>query len=142
MPDSHKERSTPARGVKDISNQSTILWLTVCTQGHQPWLANKFNYELLQEIWHTQATAWMVGDFLLMPNHLHCFCVPGAPSKAVEKWVSFWKCSFTKKAKPDAGSWQRGVFHHRIRSANEYSTKWTYMMANPVRKGLVKNADD
>jgi len=40
------------------------------------------------------------------------------------------------------GHGKRGVFHHRVRSLQEYREKWTYMMENPVRKGLVTQWED
>ena len=39
-------------------------------------------------------------------------------------------------------TWQRGLFHHRVRNQNEYREKWTYMMQNPVRKGLVSSPEE
>ena len=38
--------------------------------------------------------------------------------------------------------WQPNFFDHILRSADSYSTKWDYVQMNPVRAGLVKNADD
>ncbi len=38
--------------------------------------------------------------------------------------------------------WQKEFFDHLIRSGESYSEKWEYMRQNPVRAGLVSNADD
>ncbi len=38
--------------------------------------------------------------------------------------------------------WQRGFFDHVLRSNESYSQKWNYVRENPVRAGLVENADD
>lgn len=38
--------------------------------------------------------------------------------------------------------WQRGFFDHVLRSDESYAQKWNYVRQNPVRPGLVKNADD
>ena len=38
--------------------------------------------------------------------------------------------------------WQEEFFDHVLRSGESYSQKWNYVKENPVRAGLVKNADD
>jgi hypothetical protein len=37
--------------------------------------------------------------------------------------------------------WQAEFFDHVLRSANSYSEKWDYVRENPVRAGLVAEAD-
>ena len=38
--------------------------------------------------------------------------------------------------------WQPGFFDHLLRSDEPYAEKWNYVRNNPVRAGLVSNADD
>lgn len=38
--------------------------------------------------------------------------------------------------------WQKGFFDHVLRTAESYSAKWAYVRQNPVRAGLVAEADD
>jgi hypothetical protein len=38
--------------------------------------------------------------------------------------------------------WQRDFFEHRLRSDESWREKADYILANPVRKGLVKSAED
>jgi hypothetical protein len=38
--------------------------------------------------------------------------------------------------------WQRGFFDHILRSEESYRQKWNYVRDNPVRAGLVANAND
>jgi len=40
------------------------------------------------------------------------------------------------------GIWQRGFFDHLIWSDESYSEKWNYVQQNPVRAGLVRDADE
>ena len=37
--------------------------------------------------------------------------------------------------------WQRGFFDHVLRSEESYGQKWNYVRDNPIRAGLVANAD-
>ncbi len=38
--------------------------------------------------------------------------------------------------------WQRGFFDHLLRNSDSYSEKWKYVEQNPVRAGLVADAED
>ena len=38
--------------------------------------------------------------------------------------------------------WQKTFFDHLLRSSESYSEKWNYVRENPVRAGLVANAED
>jgi len=37
--------------------------------------------------------------------------------------------------------WQKGYFYHVVRSEQSYEEKWIYVRENPVRKGLVPEAE-
>ena len=67
------QRQNPASGVHAKPGQSNIVLLTVTTEKRDPWLANETAQQLLHETW-SEAMSWLVGDYLLMPDHLHCFC--------------------------------------------------------------------
>jgi len=43
-------------------------------------MAQKPVMNLLHDVWLNEATAWLVGDFLLMPDHVHFFCAPPGPA--------------------------------------------------------------
>ncbi len=131
------DRRTPAKGVHVQSDGPTIVWLTVCSKNRVEWIAQEPVMNSLHVIWLKEATAWLVCDYLLMPDHLHLFCAPRDPRFTIERWVAFWKDRLSKRHRMETWAWQRNVFHHRIRSARDFSAKWNYMMQNPVRKGLV-----
>ena len=75
-------RQNPAPGVHINLGQSNIVLLTVTTEKRDPWLANETARRLLHQTW-SEAKAWLVGDYLLMPDHLHCFCAPHEGSDGV-----------------------------------------------------------
>jgi putative transposase len=130
-------RRTPAQGVHLTSDQPVIVWLTICSKDRVPWLACTEVMDRLHGIWLNDASAWLMGDYLIMPDHLHGFCAPHDPRFSVEQWVAYWKSRFTQSTARRYGHWQRCVFHHRLRSREEFREKLTYMMENPMRKGLV-----
>ena len=129
-------RRAPAKGVHLSSGGPNWVLLTVCTKHRERWLAQEFVEDSLHQIWQDTATAWLVSDYLLMPDHLHLFCAPRDLKFTVERWISFWKDRFTK-THPAAGEFQPGGFHHRLRRSESYAQKWQYVLENPVRAGLV-----
>lgn len=143
-------RQNPSPGVHVNLGQSNIVLLTVTTEKRDPWLANEAAQRLLHETW-SEARAWLVGDYLLMPDHLHCFCAPHDLKFTIEAWISYWKREFALKRKRLVGSlaslssdwkFQSRGWHHRMRDGENYSEKWLYVQENPVRKGLCQRIED
>lgn len=81
-------RRNPSPGIQVYSGQLTIVYLTVKTLGRKPWLATDDTHELIREAWR-EANAWLVSDYVLMPDHLHLFCTPGEQEIEIETWISF-----------------------------------------------------
>ena len=92
------QRQNPSSGVHLSYDQSNVVFLTVTTERRNPWLANETAHRLLHETW-SEARAWLVGDYLLMPDHLHCFCAPNDLRFTIEAWISYWKREFALKCK-------------------------------------------
>jgi REP element-mobilizing transposase RayT len=135
-------RQTPAKGVFPTTDGSTILWCTVCADQRGTWCTQEAVMSLLIDLWSDTANAWMVGDFLIMPDHIHFFATPKeGPWVDVERWTAFWKDRFSKRVGNPAWRWQRGIFHHRLRSEQAYVEKGEYMRQNPVRAGLVETPE-
>ena len=61
--------------VHDRRDTPIIVYLTVCTKRRKPILANPAAHELLRASWR-EARLWLVGRYVIMPNHLHLFCTP------------------------------------------------------------------
>jgi putative transposase len=129
-------RGNPSAGVRVSREGSTCVLLTVATEDRVPWLANDIAQKHLATVW-MKAEGWLVGDYLLMPDHLHCFCFPGDREVGIERWISFWKDQFRKSHGNGDWRWQSRGWHHRLRNGESYAAKWDYVQMNPVRKGLV-----
>ena len=133
------KRKTPAKGVHISLSGPNWVFLTVCTENRKPWLTRVSVQDRLHAIWLQQATAWLVSDYLLMPDHLHLLCAPYELSVPIERWIAFWKNCFTRTGL-GLGKFQRSGFHHRLRHGESYQDKWQYVRENPQRAGLVKKA--
>ena len=77
-----------------------------------------------------------------MPDHLHLFAGPGEPELPLDNWVRYWKSQFSKSVRNAEYAWQTDHWDRRLRSGESYAEKWDYVLQNPVRKGLVKRAED
>jgi len=142
------QRQNPAPGVHINPAQSNIVLLTITTERRKRWLANKTAHKLLRQTWQ-KTDAWLVGDYLLMPDHLHCFCAPKDPHFTIEKWIMYWKRGFALKRRrlagtlaPPAWKFQSRGWHHRLRDGESYSGKWIYVQENPVRQNLCERIED
>jgi len=136
-----KVRKRPTHGVWITLQRPTIVLVTVCTKNREPWLADEEIHRLLREIW-SQATAWLVGRYVLMPDHLHLFAAPGEKEIELGSWVRYWKSLFTKRHNNPRHRWQSDYWDKRLRSWESYDAAWEYVRNNPVRHGLVERAED
>src|SRR4029077_5423267 len=128
----HPGRRRPPQGVRLDLSERTIIFITVCTKARIAWLACPEAHRILRRVW-MDADAWLVGDYVLMPDHLHLFAAPRHLQFTAEKWVTFWKSKFTQSHSQPHWVWQSNSMHHRLRDAQSYTQKWKYMRENPVR---------
>jgi putative transposase len=134
-------RSHPAHGILTPNNEIPIVFLTVCTKDRQPWLACDRVHETLVQTWQ-RATSWLVGRYVVMPDHIHAFVSPNVNALPLENWVTYWKSQFSKTHKLPQHRWQTDHWDTRLRSWQKYDEKWEYVRLNPVRHGLVQNAHE
>ena len=121
-----------------------IVFVTLCTKDRKRILAQQDIHELLRKTWMLH-NDWLVGRYVLMPDHLHLFCAPGTmPRVALDSWVKRWK-SHTARFWPyaaDAPVWQRHFWARQLRRGESYAAKWAYVLANPLRANLVSRVSD
>ena len=173
-------------------NRSIMLYVTVVTEKRSPILANKAVFDCILAAWKA-ATDWLVGWYVIMPDHIHFFCAPATyPPPNFHRWMAYWKSLATKAYWRTAGGsrsctteagrtrgsaslpcgtertrgsaflpcgtaenaqervppvrnpplFQRDCWDRQLRTGEIYTQKWEYVRNNPVRKGLVANADD
>ncbi len=182
-------------------NRAILLYVTIVTANRMPVLACAAVVECILAAW-AAATDWLVGRYVIMPDHIHFFCAPASyPPPDFRRWMAYWK-SLSAKAywrirggsrscateggvvvadaqervppvlthatlgSPAGGSrscatgggvvvadaqervpprnpplWQRDCWDRQLRTGESYAQKWEYVRNNPVRKGLIANAD-
>jgi REP element-mobilizing transposase RayT len=143
-------------------NRPVILFVTLTVQPRGNFLAlEKFHAAFRGAC--GDADAWLVGRYVIMPDHVHLFCAPGRfPAVPVRQWGRYFKRCVTMRlagaARGDTrppvpvpgdgcGSeavpwrWQADFWDTQMRDGDQYHRKWLYVRENPVRAGLVADAD-
>ena len=127
----------------DKANRPTIIFVTACTKDRKPILARRECVATILEAWK-EANQWLVGRYAIMPDHVHFFCSPTWDATRLSLWMRFWKSRVSREwpFPEDQPIWQQNFWDRQLRSLESYSEKWSYVRNNPVRHGLVKNADE
>lgn len=123
--------------------RSIIIFHTVCTKRRRPCLATSGVHEHVRAAW-SRATHWLVGRYVIMPDHIHLFCSPAyLPANRLDLWVRFWKAGVSRLlGAPEGALWQTDFWDKQLREGDSYQQKWDYVRENPVRAGLVQQAAD
>jgi REP element-mobilizing transposase RayT len=124
-------------------NQTAIVFVTINTHQRKNILAKPDATKAIIASW-TEAAAWLVGRYVIMPDHLHFFCAPRDPTVMLKRWVKFWKsrASLCWPRPEEQPVWQLDFWDTQLRRGESYSEKWDYVWRNPVRKGLVAKPED
>ena len=118
--------------------------MTVCTKDRKPILANDTAHRILRQAWR-DADHFLVGRYVMMPDHLHLFASPSSPDHSdVMRWIGYWKRLATQAwpHQNDFPLWQTRCWDTQLRAGASYSAKWDYVRANPVRHSLVSETED
>ncbi|MFA6173838.1 MAG: hypothetical protein WC334_08395 [Kiritimatiellales bacterium] len=81
---------------------------------------------------------WHLWLMLIMPDHIHFIAIFDLTT-GIKATVSVWKRYQTKVLGID---WQADFFEHRLRNQSEFDEKAHYIRMNPVRKNLVRTAEE
>jgi REP-associated tyrosine transposase len=125
-------------------NKPVIVFVTVCSNSKRPVLAKADAAELIVSSWE-KSISWIVGRYVIMPNHVHFFCAPATfPAEPSNQWVRYWKTLASREWPRirEHPIWQRDFWDTQLRQHDSYGAKWQYVVENPVRAGLVRAPED
>jgi putative transposase len=144
---------TPQRGVPTrkqlphdvplwIDSTREDYFITVCCRerGGNQLATARMGTALIDTIkYRNEQSVWYAHLAVIMPDHVHL--VLGFPDmqRPVQTIVSKWK-EWTAKTLEIC--WQRDFFEHRLRKEESFREKADYLLANPVRAGLVEKSED
>ena len=142
MSDRRRKRRKPAHPPVVASlGRPTIVFLTVCTKGRKRVFARGPAHDTLVRAWR-DADRWVVGRYVVMPDHIHLFCSPAdAEAPPLTQWAHFWRSAVSRTWPWPAEHplWLDSVWDRQLRSGDSYDRKWEYVRENPVRHGLVRH---
>ena len=127
----------------EAHNLSVIIFVTICTAKRRQILASSSAQDAIVTAW-CAASAWLVGRYVIMPDHIHLFCAPNSiDAPSLERWMRFWKSLVTRsRGERNGALWQRHHWDRQLRSGEAYDDKWEYVRSNPVRHGHVGEPAD
>ena len=122
-------------------NTPIILFLTLDVQPRGNYLAGAAFKEAFVA-GGSEANAWSIGRYVIMPDHVHLFCSPATvPRVEIKPWSSYLKRCITQHLGPHDWNWQPDCWDTQLRCREHYSDKWAYVQMNPVRAGLVEQPE-
>ncbi len=132
--------------VRRISPPGTYF-VTATTSGRRPiFPAENLARIFLKTLYHYRREgAYLLHEFVLMPEHFHLLFTP-AIIVTLEKAMQLIKGGSSHRLKAEdifhGEVWQRGFTDHRIRDAEDYRSRRTYLLQNPVRRGLAATPEE
>jgi putative transposase len=121
-------------------------FLTFCTHGR----ASHFRAAATVALTHAQFVRAAadheveITAYCFMPDHVHLFVTGRTATADVRRFAAVAKqrAAFAFSRAIGGTLWQEGYFDRVVRSAEEAAEKLRYMLANPVRAGLVDRIDE
>jgi putative transposase len=145
------QRGVPTRAARKRLPHEVPLWIdpskedyfiTVCCakRGRNQLANSTIGFRLLETVkYRNSHDIWYAHLALLMPDHVHLILAFPDFDKRVQIVMSKWKEWTAKSLKIE---WQRDFFEHRLRKEESFREKADYILANPVRAGLVEKVED
>lgn len=148
------------RRLERVWVEPPLFFITACTEKRRKILAREDVFQILVDEWRTgsQRHGWLVGRYVVLPDHVHFFCAPEVDGKSLSEFVGAWKrytsrrihallrpgtaSPATTAARDTKALWQAEFFDHLIRSDESYDEKWNYVRDNPVRTEFVAKVED
>lgn len=124
-----------------VDPDEAIYFITICcqTRGVDQLTKPEISHLLLESVaYRHRKVDWYMHLALLMPDHAHFIISFPERAKNMNTVISKWKEWTAKSLKI---KWQRDFFEHRLRRDESFEEKTEYVRANPVRAGLVADAD-
>ena len=88
---------------------------------------------------HFDAQRYQMGDFVVMPNHVHLlvtFPDGGTMKKQFASWLRFTATQINSLLQRSGTLWQEEPFDHLVRSGTQYDQLRRYIASNPEKSKL------
>ena len=122
--------------------------ITVCTKDRFPYFADEAVGREVARCLDERAaqSGYRLVCYCVMPDHVHILTAPGNPGRArpLPQFIRQFKSGVTYrlgKLGMTAAIWQRSFYDHVLRKEEDLEHVATYILGNPVRKGLVQTPE-
>ncbi len=129
---------------RDLYRGPAVFFVTATTWRRQPVFTEATEVHRYREMLEDAArtTGFRLLAYCFMPDHLHLLVEGSEGSELAWLMKSFKQASsFDYKQRNGRPLWQRSFYDHVLRGPDELQPALEYIMANPVRAGLVEDAD-
>ena len=118
--------------------------ITLCCDFRKPLFANYLNARLIARelVLFSKSNSLNTICFVIMPDHIHWLLqLNSSPelSNLVRKFKNITTYRFNKYNGTDGKIWQSNYYDHKIRDDEDLIAQARYIVANPLRAGLVNN---
>ena len=144
------------RGPLSIDVSSAWYFITLCADGHAPWVGSRVPRDrnctqmdfadvataiLSAARWYHEHGKWRLALFLVMPDHLHFIAQfpdgdGGHAGRVTLPMVTLIQQFKSYLVRAYGIRFQRDFFDTRLRDDAHFAEKCEYVLGNPVRKGL------
>ena len=91
---------------------------------------------------HFDGQRYRMGDFIVMPNHVHLLCAFASEEALVtqcDSWLHYTAYRINSKIGGKGKFWQQEPFDHLVRSPEQYDYLRRYIAENGTKAGLPKD---
>jgi putative transposase len=146
LPSLHSMASRPPRLDRAHYIGLARYFLTTCTRNRRrlfenPRIVAVATDQLLRAAEEQQ---FAVLAYCFMPDHVHVLAEGQARTSDLLRFARTWKqrCAVRVRAAIDVDLWQDGFYDHVLRGEEDSLAVAAYIVANPVRAGLVKSVTE
>ena len=142
-PDLERRRNRLRLAGFDYSDPNHVFFVTFCARHlSQPFVGDALAQQITRSLlFLSQARDWRLYCYCLMPDHLHLALSPEPGKGDLAHLLQRFK-SFTTRVAWQYGYhgplWQRSYYDHVARYEEDVLWICQYILANPLRKGLVR----
>jgi putative transposase len=143
-----KKRHKHITRLEKVYIHDPVYFITTSTLHRRQILANDLAHEIGVEVWRNSERLydWRIGQYIVMPDHVHFFCRPGPDAKPLKFFVGKWKewtsKNLNRRANIFPPIWDEEFFDHLLRSSESFSEKWNYVVSNAINAGFVQRIQD
>lgn len=116
-----------------------IFLVTLATEDSLPWLTQPRVHLALRHAWW-RTDDWLVGNYLLLPDRLHCFCGVRDSDSPLSWWMRRWQQRFLLLTAEPVWQWQEDHQQRPVPDTASYEAEWQRVRELPLRRGLAADA--